>query len=185
MAAADAAGAPATVAVVAADVDGDGIDDAKDACPREKGARTDDPKTNGCPSIARVEGTQIVITEQVVFGNGNDTLDPASFPVLTGVATLLAAHPEIARLAVDGHTDDRGVAARNMALSQRRAVAVVRWLVEHGVDARRLETRAFGPRRPIADNKTEAGRAKNRRVEFQIKKRTADGAAGWTDGPVE
>ena len=179
-----AAGGPA-IATTTLDSDGDGVDDAHDACPREKGAATSDPKTSGCPNIARVEGAQIVITEQVVFGNGNDTLDPQSFPVLTGVAGLLAAHPEIARLAVDGHTDGRGAAASNVALSQRRAVAVVRWLVDHGVDARRLETRAFGPRRPIADNATDAGRAKNRRVEFQIRKRTTDGAAGWTDGPVE
>jgi len=64
-------------------------------------------------------------------------------------------------------------------------VSVMRWLTEKGIDARRLEARGFGPRRPIADNKTDAGRSQNRRVEFQIRKRTDKGEAGWTDGPVE
>ena len=94
-------------------------------------------------------------------------------------------HPEIARVAVDGHTDSVGTARANLALSRRRAIAVMRWLVAHGVDERRLEARGFGPRRPIADNKTAEGRAKNRRVEFQILKRTDKGEAGWKDGPVD
>jgi OOP family OmpA-OmpF porin len=64
-------------------------------------------------------------------------------------------------------------------------VSVARWLIARGVDARRLETRGFGPRRPIADNGTEEGRAANRRVEFQILRRTTEGADGWIDGPLE
>ncbi len=87
--------------------------------------------------------------------------------------------------AVDGHTDDRGGDKPNKSLSERRALSVVRWLVEHGVDARRLEARGFGQRRPIGDNKTEEGRAKNRRVEFLIRLRTDLGEKGWFDGPVD
>jgi outer membrane protein OmpA-like peptidoglycan-associated protein len=97
---------------------------------------------------------------------------------------VIQQHPEIARVAIDGHTDDQGNAQANLELSRRRAVSVLRWMSERGVDARRLEARGFGPKRPVADNKTEAGRAKNRRVEFQILRRTPRGEAGWQEGSV-
>ena len=167
------------------DTDGDGILDVNDACPAEKGNPTSDPKTNGCPDAVRIQGTQIIILQQVSFETARDEIKSDSFGLLGQVAAVLAQHPEIARLAVDGHTDARGAEKANTNLSQRRALAVVRWLTEHGIDARRLEARGFGPRRPIADNATDAGRAKNRRVEFLIKKRTELGEAGWKDGPVD
>jgi outer membrane protein OmpA-like peptidoglycan-associated protein len=167
------------------DTDGDGILDAQDACPAEKGNPTSDPKTNGCPDAVRIQGTQIIILQQVNFETARDEIKADSFGLLGQVAAVLAQHPEIARLAVDGHTDSRGAEKANTNLSQRRALAVVRWLTDHGIDARRLEARGFGPRRPIADNTSDAGRAKNRRVEFLIRKRTLLGEAGWKDGPVE
>ncbi|MCC6645115.1 MAG: OmpA family protein [Polyangiaceae bacterium] len=167
------------------DTDGDGVIDPEDACPREKGAKTGDPKTHGCPTSVRVEGQQIVIMQQVQFETGKDVIKEESFGLLSQVAGVLVEHPDIVRLAVDGHTDDVGSEKNNLALSQRRAVSVLRWLVDHKVDARRLEARGFGPRRPLADNKTPEGRAKNRRVEFQIRLRDARGEAAWRDGPVE
>lgn len=167
------------------DTDGDGIKDTEDACPNERGERTSDPKTNGCPKAVRVVGQQIVILDQVHFETGKAIIKPESFPLLQQVADVLRDHPEIARLAVDGHTDNVGSERSNIALSQQRALSVMRWLTEHGVDARRLEARGFGPRRPVDDNKTDAGKAKNRRVEFQIRKRTDKGEAGWKDGPIE
>jgi OmpA-OmpF porin, OOP family len=166
------------------DTDGDGIIDSKDACPNEKGKATDDPKTNGCPAAVRVEGQQIIILEQVQFDTAKATIKKESDPLLSQVASVMRDHPEIARVAVDGHTDSRGFERDNVNLSERRAIAVVGWLVEHGIDARRLEARGFGPRRPIADNKTDAGRQKNRRVEFLIRARTELGERGWFDGPV-
>jgi outer membrane protein OmpA-like peptidoglycan-associated protein len=167
------------------DTDGDGILDTKDACPSEHGKATDDPRTNGCPVAVRVEGTQIVLLQQVVFETGRAEIKQDSFNLLGQVVSVLKEHPDIARVAVDGHTDNRGAEKTNIALSQRRALSVVRWLTEHGIDARRLEARGFGPRRPLADNATEPGRARNRRVEFLIKKRTDLGEAGWKDGPVD
>ena len=167
------------------DTDGDGIPDDKDACPREKGPSSGDPKLHGCPTAVRVEGTQIVILQQVNFETARDEIKRDSFDLLGQVAAALADHPEIARVAVDGHTDDRGADKANKNLSERRALAVVRWLIERGVDARRLEARGFGARRPKADNKSEAGRARNRRVEFQIRRRTSEGEAGWRDGPLD
>jgi OmpA-OmpF porin, OOP family len=167
------------------DTDGDGILDTLDACPNEQGKATLDPKTNGCPAAVRVEGTQIVLLQQVIFETARAEIKPDSFGLLEQVVSVLKQHPEIARLAVDGHTDNRGAEKANINLSQRRALSVVHWLTEHGIDARRLEARGFGPRRPLADNATEAGRTKNRRVEFLIKKRTDLGEAGWRDGPVD
>ena len=177
------------------DSDGDGIPDDKDACPFDKGPANANPKLNGCPTSVVLEGTQIVILQQVNFETGRDEIKKDSYGLLEQVAAVLAAHPEIARVAVDGHTDGRGADKSNVNLSERRALAVVRWLTSHvvdpkatrpgGIDARRLEARGFGARRPIADNKTDAGRAKNRRVEFQIRRRTDKGEAGWLDGPVE
>ncbi len=168
-----------------ADTDGDGIVDAADACPKERGKKTEDETTNGCPVAVRVEGSQIVILQQVNFATGNDRIEASSFGLLSEVARVMNDHPEIVRVAVDGHTDNVGNAAKNMDLSRRRALSVLRWLVEHKVDERRLEARGFGPRRPIADNKTAEGKAKNRRVEFQILKRSERRERDWKDGPVE
>jgi len=168
-----------------ADTDGDGIVDVADACPNEKGDRSDDPKTSGCPRLVRVTGDQIVIMQEVNFATASDVISPDSHGLLEQVASVFAQHSEITRVAVEGHTDDVGLVDHNLALSQRRAVAVVRWLVDHGVDARRLEARGFGPRRPIASNDTATGKAKNRRVEFQILKRSPEGARAWREGRVE
>lgn len=167
------------------DSDGDTIADPVDACPNEAGPKTDDPKTTGCPASVRVVGTQIVILQQVNFETAKATILPVSFPLLQQVADVMSQHTEIARLAVDGHTDNRGIEISNLELSRARAVSVMKWLVEKGIDPRRLEARGFGPRRPIADNKTDIGRAKNRRVEFQIRKKTDQGEAGWVDGPID
>ncbi|WP_433934612.1 OmpA family protein [Sorangium cellulosum] len=168
-----------------ADTDGDGIPNAADACPYERGKPSEDRATHGCPFAVRIEGSQIVILQQVQFPTGRAEIEPESFELLSEVAAVLEEHPEIARVAVDGHTDNQGADQANLRLSQRRALAVVAWLTAHGIDARRLEARGFGARRPIADNRTREGRATNRRVEFQIRRRTDEGAAGWKDGPLE
>ncbi|HLM72058.1 MAG TPA: OmpA family protein, partial [Polyangiaceae bacterium] len=168
-----------------ADTDGDGIIDAKDRCPEEKGRESSDPKTHGCPNVLRIEGEQIVLIQQIHFVSGRDVVDAESEKVLDELAVLLRNRPEIARVAVDGHTDNAGPEAANIALSQRRALVVMKALIGRGVDPRRLEVRGFGPRRPLGPNDTPEGRAKNRRVEFQIRKKTSQGEAGWVDGPIE
>lgn len=167
------------------DKDGDGFKDDQDACPEEAGPDNSDPKLRGCPPSVRLEGKQIVILEQVRFQTGSHIILPESDGLLSQVASVLNGHPEITRIAIDGHTDDVGQLKANLALSRRRAASVLRWLVDHGVDERRLEARGFGPRRPIAPNSTPEGRAKNRRVEFQILKRSASGETDWKDGGVE
>jgi OmpA-OmpF porin, OOP family len=167
------------------DTDGDGFVDAVDACPNEKGEANADPKKQGCPKSVRLEGMQIVILQEVNFATGSDKISPDSFALLDQVAAVLKQHPEIARLAVDGHTDNVGSEKANLTLSQKRAVAVVGWLADHGIDTRRLEARGFGPRRPLVPNTTPEAKAKNRRVEFQILKRSTDGEASWRPGSIQ
>jgi len=167
------------------DADGDGILDADDACPNQPGVASTEPAARGCPTAVRIVGSAIVIGARISFETGSDRLTPESSAGLAEVAALLQAHPEIVRVAADGHTDDVGLEATNLALSRRRAVAVVRWLVEHGVDERRLEARGFGPRRPLVDEPSEAARSQNRRVEFQILERSERGEAAWRAGDGE
>jgi outer membrane protein OmpA-like peptidoglycan-associated protein len=114
------------------------------------------------------QAKRIVVLEPVQFETRSDRLLPRSNAVLDGVAAVLRDHPEIARLRVEGHTDARGKPAFNQELSRRRAAAVRAYLVSSGVAAARLSSRGWGTDRPVADNATEAGRARNRRVEFVI-----------------
>lgn len=169
----------------ARDTDGDGIDDAHDACPNEKGQPHADPALNGCLNAVVVQGEQLVLTQQVRFALGSDEILAESDGILGQLAQVIQGQVEIARIAVDGHTDNVGAEARNLALSRKRALSVVRWLVEHGVDERRLEARGFGPRQPVAPNDTEQGRTLNRRVEFHVLKRTPLGRRGWKDGSAD
>jgi outer membrane protein OmpA-like peptidoglycan-associated protein len=151
------------------DKDGDGIRDDKDACPEEKGKPDPDPQKNGCPSLVRVTKNEIVILQQVQFKTGSDVILPASDELLGQVAAVLNEHPEVKHLEVQGHTDNRGSAAYNKKLSERRAASVVRWLTTRGgVDAGRLVAKGYGMVQPIDDNSTEAGRQRTRRVQFKI-----------------
>ncbi|MGJ4803314.1 OmpA family protein [Luteimonas sp. SDU82] len=90
---------------------------------------------------------------------------PDSRPQIEQVHALLQQDPAL-RLAVEGHTDNTGIAARNRELSQERAQAVVAALAEQGIDATRLSAAGFGDTRPVGDNATDEGRARNRRVEL-------------------
>jgi outer membrane protein OmpA-like peptidoglycan-associated protein len=152
------------------DRDKDGIIDAEDACPDVPGEKTDDPKTNGCPP-ARIEQDEIKISKQVQFKFDSDVILPESDIVLGAVVTILIEHPEISRVRVEGHTDDRGTEAYNMRLSDRRAASVVKWLVKHGVDKNRLASKGFGRSRPLDHANTDEARALNRRVELHIQGR--------------
>jgi outer membrane protein OmpA-like peptidoglycan-associated protein len=150
------------------DSDGDGILDPEDACPAEKGPRDDDPTKNGCPKSVRVVENEIVILEQVQFDTGKATIKKASTELLDEVAQVLTQHPEMTRIEVQGHTDNRGSAALNKTLSQARADAVRKALMQRGVAAERLVTKGYGPDKPIDENSTDEGRQRNRRVQFVI-----------------
>jgi outer membrane protein OmpA-like peptidoglycan-associated protein len=149
------------------DRDGDGILDPVDACPDAPGPADPDPKKNGCP-LARIENGEVKIIEQVKFKTGSSEILKESDSVLNAVATIMKDHPELQKVRVEGHTDNRGAAAMNKALSERRAASVVAWLTKAGIDKKRLSSKGFGLDRPIDSNETEEGRQNNRRVEFHI-----------------
>jgi OOP family OmpA-OmpF porin len=102
------------------------------------------------------------------FDSGKSTIREDSRPIVGQISELLAGHPEIS-LSIEGHTDSQGDEASNQALSENRAKAVLDAIVAEGISSGRLSSRGFGEQQPVADNSTEEGRAKNRRVEL-IKK---------------
>jgi len=106
-----------------------------------------------------------IILEGVNFETDKTTLLPGAKAILDQVAASLLAYPA-AEVAIHGHTDNVGGAKHNMKLSSGRAESVKAYLVSKGVDASRITTKGFGFTKPVADNSTAQGRAKNRRVEF-------------------
>ena len=153
------------------DADGDGVPDDLHACPAEKGVVDPDAAKNGCPKSVRVSGTNLTILEPVQFETGRAKIKAASDELIAQVAGVLRDHPEIVKLEVQGHTDNKGPRNANITLSQQRADAVKAALIAKGVAEDRLSAKGYGPDEPIMANLTEEGRAKNRRVEFKILER--------------
>ncbi|MFK7952172.1 MAG: OmpA family protein, partial [Ekhidna sp.] len=101
------------------------------------------------------------------FLSGKDVLTEESKPKLDHVAEILNAHPTY-KIKVSGYTDSSGNEASNLVLSKKRATAVKNYLITDDVAANRIIADGFGVANPVADNSTREGRAKNRRVEFEI-----------------
>jgi len=102
---------------------------------------------------------------QILFDTGKATIQPESQAIVAQIVALMKAQPGLS-LSIEGHTDGQGTAAANKVLSNDRAQAVVKAVVAGGVAAKRLKAQGWGQERPVADNRTEEGRAKNRRVEI-------------------
>ena len=147
------------------DRDGDGVVDRLDNCPDVKGQ----PENAGCPKkqLVKITDDKLEIIESVYFKTDRAVIESRSFTLLDNVAAVLVAHDKL-HIQVEGHTDSQGDDAYNKKLSQRRAEAVVAYLVNKGIDAARLTALGFGEERPIADNNTKEGRAQNRRVVFTV-----------------
>jgi OOP family OmpA-OmpF porin len=189
----DAAGcvlpvAAAAVAVV--DTDGDGVADTADACPStpkgvvvladgcapdmdSDGVKDPQDKCPGTPAGTKVlaDGCPIptvVKLEGVTFATGSDQLALSSKGTLDLAITKLKENPTVG-VEVAGHTDASGNADKNRQLSQRRADAVRKYLLDGGVPESQVTARGYGPDEPIATNDTPEGRAANRRVELRVK----------------
>ena len=152
------------------DNDQDGMLDGDDGCPNEPETVNGRDDEDGCPDLIRVDRAtrQIRILEPVYFATNSHQIQSRSFPLLDEMAMIVTARPELGRVSIEGHTDDRGRDVYNQVLSERRTQSVRDYLVEHGVPAERVEAHGFGETRPIAPNNTPAGRAENRRVEFRL-----------------
>jgi outer membrane protein OmpA-like peptidoglycan-associated protein len=113
-----------------------------------------------------IEKSGHVAVYGINFATGKADISADSARVLAEIGNLLARKPDW-RLRIEGHTDNVGNAKANQELSDKRAQAVKAWLgAKHGVKPERLETQGFGDTKPVADNKTDEGRGKNRRVEL-------------------
>jgi len=150
------------------DNDSDTIADLKDKCPNEPGP----PESEGCPvkyKLVVVTDQKIELKQMVYFATDKTVILPRSFPLLNDVAQALKDRASI-HVRIEGHTDSRGNDAHNMKLSQGRAASVRTYLIGRGISSDRMESVGYGKNKPIADNRTRAGRAQNRRVEFFITK---------------
>jgi OOP family OmpA-OmpF porin len=154
------------------DTDGDGFFDDEDGCPKEPGIRNeDDPSKNGCPKkfkLIVIKKDKIEIKQQVQFDTGKATIKPISAKLLAEVGEAVR-DSALSKVTIEGHTDDVGDDNFNLRLSQDRANSVRTWLIEkERVDPAILEAIGYGETTPIASNRTKAGRAQNRRVEFKV-----------------
>lgn len=147
------------------DDDKDGVSNEDDRCPKAAG-----PASNmGCPVI-RAEIIEKVnfAAKNIFFSTGRDVLLKKSYASLDSVARILKDDPSL-KLDVEGHTDATGTVARNQELSELRTISVKMYLMSRGIDGNRITRTGYGSTKPVADNKTAAGRAKNRRVELKLR----------------
>lgn len=173
------------------DTDGDGVPDSIDMCPNLKGQASSNgcPDTdldgvhNGidrCPAIAGVAANQgcpelkkevKLLFQQALqgikFETGKAKIVPTSYPILNSVAKVMTDNPSY-KLLIGGHTDNVGSEGLNQTLSQDRADAVGAYLIGKGISSIRIASTGYGLTKPVDDNKTAAGRVRNRRVELNV-----------------
>ncbi|AFE07993.1 OmpA domain-containing protein [Corallococcus coralloides DSM 2259] len=150
------------------DRDGDGVVDRLDACPDDPGVKEE----RGCAKqykMVIVKKDRIEIKKQILFGTGSaKIIGKQSTTILDEVAQALKDAPWIRKMRIEGHTDSMGNDTANLKLSQKRADAVMAQLLKRGIDPGRMEAVGFGETKPVAPNNTKAGRALNRRTEFNV-----------------
>lgn len=150
---------------VCADLDKDGVPDVVDRCPDVVGG----PDNWGCPNYKNivVQRDKLELKEKLYFAWNQARLEAASFPVLDEVVQALKDNKGF-RVQIEGHTDSTGPDDHNQTLSEKRAQAVLDYLVTHGVPSDRLASKGFSSSVPLDSNKTVSGRENNRRVEFVV-----------------
>ena len=154
------------------DADGDGVYDGLDQCAATPaGLKVD---ANGCPIEVSERETELLDTgtirlQGIQFDVNKATIKEESFPVLDEVAAILQQYPALT-LEIGGHTDNTGVKAKNVTLSEARAQAVLTYMTGKYpmIDATHFTVKGYGPNVPVAPNTTALGKAKNRRVEFKV-----------------
>ncbi len=177
------------------DADGDGVADGDDTCPNEAGPAENKgcpwpdkdgdsvlDKDDKCPDVAGTVANMGCpeVTEEVqkrlnsyastiLFDTGKSSIKAESTSVMVDIIQILGEYPN-AKFSVEGHTDSQGGASTNQKLSESRANSVRDFLIDKGIGAARLSSLGYGENKPIATNKTRAGRKENRRVEINLVK---------------
>jgi OOP family OmpA-OmpF porin len=148
------------------DKDGDGVLDKDDDCPDVAGTVAN----KGCPEVTEEVQKQLnEYAKTILFDTGKSSIKKESEEVLSDIIDILKEYPT-AKFSIDGHTDSVGSEKLNQRLSDSRALEVKEYLVENGIDEFRLSSKGYGEDKPIASNRTKAGRAQNRRVEINLVK---------------
>ncbi|HYM95085.1 MAG TPA: OmpA family protein, partial [Chitinophagaceae bacterium] len=146
------------------DTDGDGVNDEEDKCPNLPGTKAN----QGCPEIKEEVKKKVdFAAKNILFVTGSYKLAKSSFKGLNDVVKILQDNPDL-KMAIDGHTDNVGKDDFNQKLSESRANAVKEFFTSKGIAESRFTATGHGETMPIADNKTAAGRQKNRRVELKL-----------------
>ena len=175
-----------------ADTDGDGLQDSEDECPNEKGVialkgcpdtdgdgvadkndkcvdRPGTMENAGCPEITKQVLTRLNFAAQAIqFEVGKDVIKIASYAQLNEVVKILNEYSDY-QLIIDGHTDNTGTAEKNQILSEKRADAIKKYFTDKGIEQSRLVATGYGFEKPIVPNTNAANKAKNRRVELNMK----------------
>jgi outer membrane protein OmpA-like peptidoglycan-associated protein len=134
------------------------------------GQQTVDVQLRKKPKVSHVSlgKGEIVLKGVIHFVTNGTDIQPDGQQLLDEVVDILVANPQIKRVRIEGHTDNKGRPEANLALSKGRAHSVMAYLVKQGIDPARLESEGFGASQPLVPNITAANRAKNRRVAFKI-----------------
>jgi len=122
----------------------------------------------GVQVVRQGDQIQLIMPGDITYETDKDVIRSQFYPVLNSVAEVFRKFDKTI-IQVDGHTDSTGAPSYNLQLSQKRARSVSNFLVTNGIDPSRIQERGFGQSRPVADNGTASGRAKNRRVEISVK----------------
>lgn len=159
------------------DRDLDGVADKDDNCPDQYG----DPLNLGCPLVKVVDTVKAVqldaedqdilkrAFDNLIFASGKSVVTESSKAAMGELASVLVKHPDY-KITISGHTDNVGKPSANLKLSLDRAMEVKRYLASKGVATSHIKAEGFGDKRPVAENESEEGRQKNRRVELKITK---------------
>ncbi|WP_309608501.1 OmpA family protein [Flavobacterium sp.] len=148
------------------DTDGDSVLDKDDKCPDVKGTVAN----NGCPEVSEEVIKKLNdYAKTILFNTNKATFQEQTYPILQAMVSILKEYPA-SNFSLEGHTDSDGKDAANQVLSENRAAAVKTYLIENGIVSERLSSQGFGESKPIASNKTKAGKALNRRVEVKVVK---------------
>ena len=161
------------------DNDADRILDVDDSCPNDPEMYNGFEDEDGCPDRGSVviEDNSIVILEKIYFETDSAVIQRRSYPIIDAVAATLNGNPQITKVEIQGHADERGADDYNLRLTRDRAASVVESLVQRGVARDRLRSAGYGERCPVDPRSNQQAWERNRRVEFKILA-TEDGPTG-------